>query len=85
MSTAQAGKECKQMKGGLQEAVRARKAAARQLRHPHILRLHAVFEDESYVFLVTEFAEVGRGRQQGRHCRRRRRSWLGRQLGAWPR
>lgn len=36
-----------------------------QLRHPHILRLHAVFEDESYVFLVTEFAEVERGAPAG--------------------
>lgn len=36
-----------------------------QLRHPHILRLHAVFEDDSYVFLVTEFAEVW-GKQGGR-------------------
>jgi len=30
-----------------------------QLRHPNIIALHAAFEDDNYVFLVTEFADGG--------------------------
>ncbi|KAI7842591.1 hypothetical protein COHA_003695 [Chlorella ohadii] len=30
-----------------------------QLRHPHIIQLYAAFEDDNYVFMVTEFAAGG--------------------------
>lgn len=33
-----------------------------QLRHPSIIALHAAFEDDNYVFMVTEYAEGEAGR-----------------------
>jgi aurora kinase len=37
-----------------------------QLRHPHIIQLHAAFEDATHVFMVCEFAT---GVRQHRGCK----------------
>lgn len=42
-----------------------------QLRHPSIIALHAAFEDDNYVFMVTEYAEGEAGGAAGRSMQQR--------------
>ena len=51
-----------------------------QLRHPHIIQLYAAFEDDNYVFMVTEFAAGG---WQAARCGCGRWGSLGARFANW--